>query len=120
MVSFENVAPLFCFLGILIVVLSIAVPLLVKTIKYGGFKAALFDAYIQDTIGEVLVRSAKMHTTSIRISKLDGNTPDKAVGIEIFTTGLSTRTLLFALSAEKASRLAALLEAAAAKSDNKV
>jgi hypothetical protein len=47
--------------------------LVFKAIKYGGFKAAMFGAPIETTLGEVRGSSVKIINIVLKVHKLGGN-----------------------------------------------
>ena len=95
---------------------TIAGTFLYKIIKHGGFKAAMFGAAINRTVGEV-GGSGKMMKIAVKVHTLGGGEPDKAVGLELVAkTFASYQMTPVTLSASDAKMLASLLQVAAEES----
>lgn len=83
-----------------------------KIVQHGGFKAAMFGARIDRTVGEVAGGGVKLMNVGLRIHKLGGG-PEKAVGVELVAKSLSSYQMMpMTLSVVEARRLIGLLEAA--------
>jgi len=89
---------------------------LLKILKYGGVKAALFGAPIEHTIGEVQAQGLKLMRIILRVHKLSTNDRDKAVALEITAKGfLSYNMTPVTLSLAQAQNLVNLLNQAIAE-----
>jgi len=83
---------------------------LVRILRYGGLKAALFGAPIEHTIGEVEGHGLKHMRIILRVHKLSTSDRDKAVALEIAVKGfLSYNITPVTLSVPQAQNLANLL-----------
>ena len=83
-----------------------------KFLKFGGFKAAMFGASIERTIGEARASSGRIVKAVIKVHVLDGG-PDKAVGLEFVAKRLvSYQMLPVTLSENEARNLIRILETA--------
>jgi hypothetical protein len=83
-----------------------------KSFKYGGFKAAMFGAPINSTIGEVNGAGGKIMSVKVKVHML-GGFPDKAIGLEFVAKSISSYDMMpVTLSISEAKKLAALLHAA--------
>lgn len=74
----ENL-PLILFLSVLALMVGAS---LYKMVQHGGFKAAMFGARIDRTVGEVAGGGIKLMNVGLRIHKLGGG-PEKSVGVEL-------------------------------------
>lgn len=89
---------------------------LLKILKYGGVKAALFGAPIEHTIGEVEAQGLKLMRIILRVHKLSTSDRDKAVALEITAKGfLSYNMTPVTLSLAQAQNLVDLLNQAIAE-----
>ena len=89
---------------------------LLKILKYGGVKAALFGAPIEHTIGEVEAQGLKLMRIILRVHKLSTSDTDKAVALEITAKGfLSYNMTPVTLSLAQAQNLVDLLNQAVAE-----
>lgn len=83
-----------------------------KMIKYGGFKAAMFGAPIQRTVGEVTGGGAKIMNVGLKVHKLQGGR-EKAVGVELVAKSFASYHMTpITLSTAEAEKLIVLLETA--------
>jgi len=89
---------------------------LLKILKYGGVKAALFGAPIEHIIGEVEAQGLKLMRIILRVHKLSTSDRDKAVALEITAKGfLSYNMTPVTLSLAQAQNLVDLLNQAIAE-----
>ena len=107
--DFDSVGP-YLFMGAILLILG---SLVVKSIKYGGLKSALFGAPIARTHGEVSGTSRKPMTTVLRVHTLGGGGTQKAVGIEFVAKSFASYQMMpFSLSVAETKKLISLLESA--------
>lgn len=84
-----------------------------KLIKHGGFKAAMFGARIQETLGQVSGSGSKLVKLNVKVHSLDG-APDKVVGLEfVAITAGSFQMSPVSLSVDEAKNLVSLIQEAA-------
>src|SRR5512139_2933229 len=84
-----------------------------RMFRYGGFKAAMFGANIQRTVGEVAGLAHPPVSSVLRVHVLGGGNPDKAVGLEFVAKSFASYQMLpLTLSSSEARRLASLLREA--------
>lgn len=103
--------------------LLIAIPIvglagyfLVRVLRCGGVKAALFGAPIEHTIGEVEAHGLKLMRIILRVHKLRTSDRDKAVALEITAKGfLSYNMTPVTLSIAQAQNLVNFLNQAIAE-----
>ena len=103
--------------------LLIAIPIvglagyfLVRILRCGGVKAALFGAPIEHTIGEVEAHGLKLMRIILRVHKLRTSDRDKAVALEITAKGfLSYNMTPVTLSIAQAQNLVNFLNQAIAE-----
>lgn len=108
--SFDDAFPFLFFL----VFAAVAGSFVFKIIKHGGLKAAMFGAPIERTIGEVEGGGTRLMTVAVKVHKLDGDSPEKAIGLEFVAKSLASYQMMpVTLSAAEARKLATLLESAA-------
>ena len=89
--------------------------MLFRTIKRGGFKAAMFDAPIESTVGEVNVRRSNLIDVAVKIHKLGGDDSAKAIGLELVAKSFASYQMTpVSLSVSEAKDLIKLLETAVA------
>lgn len=89
---------------------AVAVSMLFKVLKHGGFKAAMFGAGIKRTVGEVSGNGPKLISLSLKVHELDGEPNDKAVGLELVAKSIASYQMTpVALSVAEARKLADLL-----------
>lgn len=101
----------FLFIGIFVFVIG---SFAIKFFRYGGFKAALFGARIERTLGEVSGGGMVFGSMTVKVHALDGDTPEKAVGLELIAkTFASYHVMPVTLSASETMHLASLLQTAA-------
>jgi len=80
--------------------------------KFGGFKAAMFGARIERTVGEAEGSNGKLTTAIVRVHVLDGG-PDKRVGLEFVTKSFASYQMVpITLSDTEARDLIRHLQAA--------
>jgi len=102
--------PGYVFVGFFLLVIGTFV---VKIVKHGSFKGAMFGASIGRTVGEVSSDRGKLITTLIKVHTLDGSTHDKTVGLEfVAKTIISYQTMPCSLSVAETKKLISLLESA--------
>lgn len=83
--------------------------------RYGGFKAAMFGAKIEKTLGEVEGRRQTLMSLRLKVHLLEGNPSEKAVGLELVAKGVASYQMMpITLSAAEAKKLVALLQSAIA------
>jgi hypothetical protein len=103
--------------GILVfAVFAVAVgSLLVKIMRHGGLKGAMFGAPIDRTVGEVTGNGERNVSIVARVHTLGGDAPERAVCLEVVATSFASYQMMpVTLSASEAQRLALLLQSAAA------
>jgi len=85
-----------------------------RIIKNGGFKAAMFGAPIERTVGEVSAsRSSRLMNVAVKVHVLGGNSSDKAIGLEFVATSFASYQMMpVSLSTVEAKKLIMLLESA--------
>jgi hypothetical protein len=84
-------------------------------VRYGGFKAAMFGATIQQTVGEVSGGGVRFGSIAVRVHTLGGDSPEKAVGLEVVAKSFASyRMMPITLSVDDATKLAGLLQSAVA------
>jgi len=107
---FEKALPIMFFVIFALVVGSFVF----KSFKYGGFKAAMFGAPIERTIGEVDGGSGKIMSIKVKVHMLGGNSPDKAIGLEFVAKSLTSYDMIpITLSAPEAKKLVGFIQLAA-------
>jgi hypothetical protein len=106
-------APVDTFTIIWLVVFGVvAGSLLLRFVKFGGFKAAMFGAPIRRTTGEASGSSGKLLTTLIRVHVLGGG-PDRAVGLELVAKSFASYQMVpVAFSESEARNLIRYLQSA--------
>lgn len=83
-----------------------------KMIKHGGWRAAMFGAPIERTVGEVEGGGIKLMKVGLKVHKLGGGR-EKAVGVELVAKSLGSYQMMpLTLSSMEAKKLIALLEVA--------
>jgi hypothetical protein len=86
-----------------------------KIIKHGGFKAAMFGAPIESTVGEVTGSGGKLMHLSVKVHRLGGGSPEKTIGLEFAAKSFASYQMLpVTLSKVEAQRLSQLLQSALA------
>lgn len=104
----ESLFPIFFFAVFSLVVGSF----LYKMLKHGGFKAAMFGAPIERTVGEVAGGGMKLMNIGLKVHKLGGGR-EKAVGVELVAKSFASYQMMpVTLSTAEARKLIMLLEAA--------
>jgi hypothetical protein len=85
-----------------------------KIFKNGGFKAAMFGAPIERTVGEATAtNSSRIMSAVVRVHVLGGQSTDKAVGLEFVAKSFASYQMLpVSLSKVEARKLIMLLESA--------
>jgi hypothetical protein len=101
----------FIFLGVVFLILG---SFIFKIIKNGGFKAAMFGAPIERTVGDVTGSSpSRIMSVALRVHVLGGESPDKAVGLEFVAKSFASYQMMpVSLSKVQARKLITLLESA--------
>jgi len=88
---------------------------LFRIIRYGGFKAAIFGAKIERTLGEVQAQSVAGVSTTVKVHVLSSESKDRTVGIELVAKSIASYQMMpIKLTSLDAQRLASLLQSAAA------
>jgi len=101
---------------IAIAIVGLAGYFLLKIVRYGGVKAAIFGAPIEHTIGEVEAHGLKLMRIVLRVHKLSTSDRDKAVALEITAKGfLSYNMTPVTLSIAQAQNLVNFLNQAIAE-----
>jgi hypothetical protein len=54
-----------------------------KMVRYRGFRAAMFGAAIDRSLGEVKGERSVLHSITVKIHRLSGASEQKAVGLEL-------------------------------------
>lgn len=86
--------------------------MLFKVFKFGGFKAAMFGAPIERTVGEVEGSGSRMMNLTVKVHRLGGGS-DKAIGLELVAKSFASYQMMpITLSVAEAKKLAQLLDAA--------
>lgn len=94
---------------------AIAGYFLFNVIRRGGFKAAMFNAEIKSTLGEVHSTALVLGSQSLKVHRLRKDGQD-LVGIELVSKSIGSYQMVpITLSAEAARSLATLLQQAAQK-----
>jgi hypothetical protein len=102
-------------MAIFAAVFAVAVSVFYKSFKYGGFKAGMFGAPIERTVGEAAGAGTSFMNNVIKVHVLGGSSLARAVGIEVTAKSfLSYQMLPVALSVPEADRLIELLRQAVA------
>ncbi len=92
---------------------GVVVTFVYRIFKYGGFKAALFEAPITRTVGEVAGNNGSMIKSAVKVHILGDASSGNAVGLELVARSvLSYQMLPISLSNAEANRLIALLQEA--------
>jgi len=91
--------------------------LVIKIFRHGGFKAAMFGARIERTIGEVSGERQGLVGVKVRVHLLDRDSKGKLVGIELTAKSVASFQMMpITLSSEDATQLAEFLKEAARES----
>ncbi len=97
----------------LLLIGAVAVFFLWRTVKYGGFKGALFGARIARTVGEVDTTGGRFSRTVLKVHVLEGGAGSKDVGIEVTSrAAMSYHMMPLSLSITGANELIRSLQAA--------
>ena len=93
---------------------TITLFILFRVVKFRGFKAALFGASIQRTVGQVNGPGNSFSpSTTLKIHILSGGQPDRTVGIELVAKSCTGYQIIpVTLSLLEAEKLIDLLEQA--------
>ena len=87
----------------------------VKIVKHGGFKAAMFGAPIESTVGEVSGAGGKLMKLAVKVHRLGGGSSEKAIGLEFAAKSFASYQMLpVTLSRAEAQHLSQLLQSALA------
>lgn len=90
--------------------LVVAGSIIFKTLKHGGFRAAMFGAKIRKTVGEVSGKGPKLMALSLKVHELEGNDHDRVVGLELVAKSFASYQMMpIALSATEAKKLSDML-----------
>ena len=96
-----------------IVFAGIAAYFVFRMFRYGGFKAAMFGASIERTVGEVTGLAHPLVSTVLKVHVLCGADPEKAVGLEFVAKGIASYQMLpLTLSSSESKKLISLLQSA--------
>lgn len=91
---------------------AIVIVFVVRMVKFGGFKAAIFGAEIGRTVGEIGLAQGVASSTKLKVHVLRG-TEAKAIGLEIVSRSVASYQMApFSLSVADARQLIRLLESA--------
>ena len=86
---------------------------LFRMYRYGGFKAAMFGASIERTVGEVVGLRHPPVSSVLKVHVLGGGEPEKAVGLEFVAKSVASYQMLpLTLSSSEAKKLVSLLQSA--------
>jgi hypothetical protein len=109
--SFDAVIPYLFFA----VFAAVAGSFIVKIVRHGGFRAALFGAPLERTVGEVRGGGTRFMNIAVRVHVLGGGEAEKAVGLELVAKSFASYQMTpVTLSAAEARKLALLLQSATA------
>lgn len=98
------------FIGLIFA--AIVITFVVNAIRHGGFKAAMFGAPIERTVGEVKVTRGAIGSTTMKVHVLRAEAEMK-VGLEVVTKSVASYHMMpFTLTAAEAKSLIRLLEIA--------
>src|SRR5438045_4638379 len=98
---------------------AIVVTFAYRIVRYRGFKAAMFGASIDRTVGEVEGTGTTLGRVRLRVHALSGGR-DRAVGVELVATTIASYQMLpITLSVTDTEELIALLKEAAASDQSK-
>ena len=87
--------------------------MIVRIVRNGGWRGAMFGAPIRSTVGEIVLQKRGMAKRRIKIHRLAGNHDGPQVGIEIaFSMPGAFSIFPVSLTAEEARQLATALEQA--------
>jgi len=107
--NFEDIFPFFFFVVFALVIGSF----IYKIFKHGGFKAAMFGAPIERTVGEVHGSGVKFMNIAVKVHTLGGDSTEKAIGLEFVAKSIASYQMMpVTLSASEARKLATLLQTA--------
>ena len=82
-----------------------------RMIRHGGFKAAMFGARIERTLGEVPGEKQGPMNIALKVHALRRNDSERLIGIELVTkTFASYQMMPITLSVTQAQQLASLLQ----------
>jgi hypothetical protein len=97
---------------ILVAFVGVALFMLLRIRRFGGFRAAMFGAQIQRTVGEATGTGGSLVSTRLRVHVL-ADPPEKAVGLEFVSKSFASYQMRpITLSVAEAQNLIALLQAA--------
>lgn len=83
--------------------------------RYGGFKAAMFGAKIEKTLGEVEGQRQTLMSLRLKVHLLEGSPSEKTVGLELVAKSVASYQMMpITLSAAEAKKLVSLLQSAIA------
>lgn len=82
-----------------------------RVFRHGGFKAAMFGARIDRTVGEVLGQAQGSVGLALRVHVLHRDPAEKLVGIELTAKSMASYQMMpIALSLSQAQELSSLLQ----------
>jgi hypothetical protein len=86
-----------------------------RMVRYGGFRAAMFGAKIEKTLGEVEGHRQPLMSLRLKVHLLEGNPSEKAVGLELVAKSVASYQMMpITLSTAEAKKLVLLLQSAIA------
>lgn len=107
--NFESLFPFLFFA----VFAFVAGSFVVKIFKHGGLKSAMFGAPIVGTVGEASGGGGKLMKLAVKVHRLGGSSPEKAIGLEFVAKSFASYQMLpVTLSVAEAQRLSQLLQTA--------
>jgi hypothetical protein len=84
-----------------------------RVLRHGGFKAAMFGASIEQTVGEVAGERQGSVGVGLKVHALRRDGTEKLVGLEVVAKSAASYQMLpITLSLDQAQQLASLLQAA--------
>jgi len=85
-----------------------------RMIRHGGFKAAMFGARIDRTVGEIPGEKQGPMSIALKVHVLRRDATEKLVGVELVAKSFASYQMMpITLSTSQAQRLASLLHEAA-------
>jgi hypothetical protein len=84
-----------------------------RIIRHGGFKAAMFGARIEHTVGEVAAEKQGPMSVELKVHALRRDDSEKLIGIELVAKSFASYQMMpITLSVGQAQQLASLLQTA--------
>jgi hypothetical protein len=85
-----------------------------RMLRHGGFKAAMFGARIEHTVGEVPGEKQGPMSVALKVHALRRDNSEKLIGIELVAKSFASYQMMpITLSVNQAQQLASLLQNAA-------